>query len=80
MVTGRHRRKAPCRISLMVKRFVANERLRVRFPHTAPKKKLLERRRKEIFNMCLCSLLSRQFSISSRKQRIAGVSLIMLSN
>jgi hypothetical protein len=30
--------------------------------------------------MCLCSLLSKQFSISFRKQRIVGVSLITLSN
>lgn len=80
MVTGQHRRRAPCRISLMVKYFLAKEGLRVQFPHTAPKKKLLERRRKEIFNMCLCSLLSKQFSISFRKQRIVGVSLITLSN
>ena len=44
IVAGRHRRRAPCRISLMAKHFVANELSRVRFPHTAPFKEMKERR------------------------------------
>lgn len=67
MVTGRHRRKAPRRISLMVKRFVANERLRVRFPHTAPKKKIIRKKKKGDFQYVFMQLIIKTIQYKFQK-------------
>lgn len=67
MVTGQHRRRAPCRISLMVKCFVANEKLRVQFPHTAPKKKITRKKKKGDFHYVFMQLIIKTIQYKFQK-------------